>query len=152
MPRLGHLEQVLHIFGYLKTHKKFKLMFDCSNPQLSQNRFKIYDWEDFYRGAKEDIPTNAPKERGRAVDIFMFVDASHASDVKHRKSQTGILIFINKAPIHFYSKRQPNIEVSTFGAEFCALKLATEYVRGLRYKLRILGIRCEEPAYVYGDN
>ena len=112
MPRMGHLEQVLHIFGYLKSHKKFRLMFDCSNPQISPNRFKTYDWEEFYRGAKEEIPSDAPKSRGRLVDIFMFVDASHASDVKQRKSQTGILIFINKAPIHWYSKRQPNMEVT----------------------------------------
>lgn len=28
LPREGHLEQVLHIFGYLKCHKKIRLMFD----------------------------------------------------------------------------------------------------------------------------
>ena len=27
-----------------------------------------------------------------------------------------------------------------------------EYVRGLRYKLRMLGIPVDEPAYVFGDN
>ena len=82
----------------------------------------------------------------------MFVDASHASDVKHRKSQTGILIFINKAPIHFYSKRQPNIEVSTFGAEFCALRIGVEMVKALRYKLRMFGIPMGGPASVFCDN
>eukprot|EP00956_Cyclotella_meneghiniana_P002326 scaffold2635_cov47-Cyclotella_meneghiniana.AAC.1 len=32
------------------------------------------------------------------------------------------------------------------------MKQATEYVRGLRYKLRMMGIPCHEPTYVYGDN
>jgi hypothetical protein len=32
------------------------------------------------------------------------------------------------------------------------MKQCTEYVRGLRYKLRMLGIPCDEPTYVYGDN
>ena len=32
------------------------------------------------------------------------------------------------------------------------MKQAVEYVRGLRYKLRMMGIPCDEPAYVYGDN
>ena len=27
-----------------------------------------------------------------------------------------------------------------------------EYVRGLRYKLRMMGIPVDEPAYIYGDN
>eukprot|EP00980_Cylindrotheca_fusiformis_P025547 scaffold14026_cov110-Cylindrotheca_fusiformis.AAC.1 len=38
------------------------------------------------------------------------------------------------------------------GSEFKAMKQATEYVRGLRYKLRMMGIPCAEPTYVYGDN
>ena len=33
-----------------------------------------------------------------------------------------------------------------------AMKHATEYVRGLRYKLRSMGIPVDECAYVYGDN
>ena len=33
-----------------------------------------------------------------------------------------------------------------------AMKQATEYLRGLRYKLRMFGIPVEEPAFVYGDN
>ena len=52
LPREGHLEQVLHIFGYLKSHKKIRLMFDCKEPNIDPDKFKIYDWFDFYRGAK----------------------------------------------------------------------------------------------------
>jgi hypothetical protein len=32
------------------------------------------------------------------------------------------------------------------------MKQATEYVRGLRYKLRMMGIKIDEPAFVFGDN
>ena len=32
------------------------------------------------------------------------------------------------------------------------MKQAVEYVQGLRYKLRMLGIPCDEPTFVYGDN
>lgn len=32
------------------------------------------------------------------------------------------------------------------------MKQATEYVRGLRYKLRMMGITVDEPAFVFGDN
>ena len=33
-----------------------------------------------------------------------------------------------------------------------AMKHATEYVRGLQYKLRSMGILVDECAYIYGDN
>ena len=32
------------------------------------------------------------------------------------------------------------------------MKSCCEYVRGLRYKLRILGIPVELPTYIFGDN
>ena len=33
-----------------------------------------------------------------------------------------------------------------------ALKTCFEYIRGLRYKLRILGISFSQPTFIYGDN
>ena len=38
------------------------------------------------------------------------------------------------------------------GSEFIAMKTACDYVKGLRYKLRMMGIRVDEPTYIYGDN
>jgi hypothetical protein len=32
------------------------------------------------------------------------------------------------------------------------MKQATEYIRGLRYKLQMMGITVDKPAYVFGDN
>ena len=32
------------------------------------------------------------------------------------------------------------------------MKEATEYIRALRYRLRMMGIRVEGPAYIVGDN
>jgi hypothetical protein len=52
----------------------------------------------------------------------------------------------------FTKKKQTSIETSTFGSEFVAMKQATEFVRGLRYRLRMMGIPVTNPAFVYGDN
>ena len=41
---------------------------------------------------------------------------------------------------------------SSFGSEFIAMKQCCEYLRGLRYKLRMMGIPCDFPSYIYGDN
>jgi hypothetical protein len=62
------------------------------------------------------------------------------------------LIFLQKAPVIWYSKRQNTVEASTFGSEFIAMKTAIEQVEALRYKLRMMGIPLDGPANVFCDN
>ena len=152
LPRVGHLQQVYHIFGYLKNSPRRRLFFDPAYPKISESRFQVFDWIDFYRGAEEEIPLDLPTPLGLEVEIHCFVDASHASDKTTRRSQSGILIFINKAPIIFYSKKQNSVETSTFGSEFTAMKQAIELLKALRYKLRMFGVPISGPANVYCDN
>jgi hypothetical protein len=45
------------------------------------------------------IPRDAPKPCGNVVSTHCFIDADHAGNRVTRHSQTGILIFINRAPI-----------------------------------------------------
>ena len=89
---------------------------------------------------------------GTSMTMRVYVDSDHAGDQITRRSRTGFIIFLNGAPIYWSSKKQNSCETSTFGSEFVAMKQATEYVRGLRYKLRMMGIRVDEPAFVFGDN
>ena len=105
-------------------------------PNVSRDRFIEADWHDFYRDAKEKIPRNLPVPKGKPVSISCFVDASHACDVVTHHSQTGILIFLNQAPAHWYSKRQSNVEGSTFGSEYIAMKTSFETIKAFRYKLK----------------
>jgi hypothetical protein len=39
-----------------------------------------------------------------------------------------------------------------FGAEFVAMKVGMEALRGLWYKLRMMGVPISGPSYIYGDN
>ena len=48
--------------------------------------------------------------------------------------------------------KQATIETSVFGAEFVAMKIGMESLRGLRYKLRMMGVGIAGPSYIYGDN
>ena len=45
LPRGGHLQAVYRIFGYLKQVPKMKPYFDPTNPSISEDRFKSFDWE-----------------------------------------------------------------------------------------------------------
>ena len=44
------------------------------------------------------------------------------------------------------------MESSTFGSEFVALKVATELIEGLLYKLRMFGVPIDGATSVYCDN
>ena len=101
---------------------------------------------------KEDLPPNIPEPRGLGFIIDAKVDADHASDTVTRRSRTGILVHLNCSLIHWWSKKQASIESSSFGAEFIAMKQCCEYLRGFRYKLRMMGIPCDGPSQIYGDN
>jgi hypothetical protein len=101
---------------------------------------------------KETIPSDAPVFRGKEVDLRLFVDFDHADEQFTRRSRTGFVIYFNMAPIVWFSKRQPTVESSVFGAEFVAMKNGIETRRGLCYKLRMMGVALSGPIFVYGDN
>ena len=109
----------------MKKNPKLTLYLDPSPAVIDPTPFTCSTAEEFhnqYRGDREELPTDAPKARGIAVEVTAFVDASHASDKKTRQSHTGYIVFVNSAPIIWYRKRQENVEASTFGIEFIALK------------------------------
>ena len=134
LPRWGYLEQLYHIFGYLKANPKCNLFFDPQYLMVDERAFKEYDWYNFYRDAKERFPSDMPPPRERLVSMHCFVDSDHAGDKVTHRSQTGILIFLKCAPIIWYSKRQNTVETSTFGSEFIVMKTAVEPIESLRYK------------------
>ena len=95
-----------------------------------------------------------PKPRGRTVAITAFVDTSHASNKVTRRSHSGYIVFVNRVPILWYSKKQQTVETSAFSAEMIALKVCVEAIQGLRFKLRMFRVPLEkgEPSYVFCDN
>ena len=152
LPQKGHMEQVYHVFGYLKTHSKHCLFFDPRHPDIDERAFSSYEWYNFYRDTREQVPNDMPPPRGHAVSSRCFIDADHASNTVTRRSQTGILIFLNKALIVWYNKWQNTMETSTFGSKFIAMRTAVEHIEALRYKLRMFGILIEGPTNVFCDN
>lgn len=156
IPRQGHMEQVLHIFGYLKKKGKMTLYFDPHLPNIDYTKCRT-NREEFqaqYRDAKEEMPYRRPEPRGLGVVMSAFCDASHGANKKTRRSHTGYLIFVNSAPILWYSKKQATVESSTFSAELIALRTCIEAATHLRYKLRMFGIPIvnDEPTHIFCDN
>ena len=107
---------------------------------------------DFYRDADERVPSDVPPPQGCAILTHCFVDSNDAGDKVTRRSQTGLLLFVNRAPVVWYSKRQNMVERSTFGSEFITMKTAVKQIEALWYKLRMFGIPIEGSMNIFCDN
>ena len=86
------------------------------------------------------------------MSLTCFVDADHAGCKETRRSHTGVIIYVNKAPILWWSKRQNTVETSTFGSEIVAMRIAIELIEGLRYKLRMMGVAIDGECDLFCDN
>jgi hypothetical protein len=51
-PQRGHLDQVFHIFGYLKRNRRASIVFDESSVNWDKSQFEKHDWGDFYCNAE----------------------------------------------------------------------------------------------------
>ncbi|KAI2510974.1 Reverse transcriptase (RNA-dependent DNA polymerase) [Fragilaria crotonensis] len=128
------------------------MVFDDTEPRFDETRFRACcDWSELYPGAEEAVPKGMPAVRGRSVIMSCFVNADHAGCRVTRRSHTGVIIFVNRAPIMWFSKRQNTVESSTFG--FVAMRNTIEMIEGLRYRLRMMGVGIDGPACnVFCDN
>ena len=82
----------------------------------------------------------------------MFFDSDHTGDKSDRRSRTGFMIFMNMSMINWHTKKQATVEGDVFGADFVAMKQGVEALRGIRFKLKMMGAKIDGPTYVYGDN
>ena len=159
-PRLGHLHQAMYMYKYLEDHKRSKIVFDPTYVNINDDHvvpeerasFRAKYMKELYPDAVEDLPPNAPIPRGKPVQVSLFVDADHAGDKMTRRSRTGVLIYLNSAPIMWLSRKQNTAEVSTYASEFVAMRQAMEMIKALNYKLRMFGIPILERAKIFGDN
>ena len=153
-PRIGNLDTVYRISRYLKMHQNSRILFDNKLIEVSPGEFYFKpNWEDFCPEAEEGFhPPRAPELRGPAVKLISYVDADHTGNVVTCRSHTGILHFINNAPINWYSCRQNTVESSTFGSEYNALRIAVDHTISLRYKLRMMDVNIEGQTHIFCDN
>ena len=152
-PRVGHLDRVRHIYGYLSNMKHACIRIRIGEPDYSAIPDQEFDWMySVYGNVKELLPKDAPKPLGHWVLLTHYVDANLFHDVITGRSVTGILDLVNGTPIDWYSKKQATIETATYGSEFVAARTCVERDVNLRNTLRYLGVPIHKKAYMFGDN
>ena len=68
------------------------------------------------------------------------MDSNHKGDPQTCILYPGVLIYMNPAPIIWYSRKQITVESSKFGSKFVSLRVGPELVKSLCYKLIMMGI------------
>ena len=95
-PRIGHLERLKKIVGYLANLPHGALRFRLHEPDYSNLPHKEYDWQrTVYRGAKEEIPHDIPEPKGKHVTTSTYVDANLHHDQVTGKAVTACLHMVN---------------------------------------------------------
>jgi hypothetical protein len=81
-----------------------------------------------------------------------YFDANLYHDWVNGRSVSGILHFLNKTPIDWYTKKQNTVETATYGSEFIAGRITVDQLTDIRTTLRYLGVHVHDKAYMFGDN
>jgi hypothetical protein len=151
-PREGHLERIKRVCGYLSKMRYSVIRIRVEEPDYSAIPRKEYDWEfSVYKGAKEELPKDAPEPLGKPVVTTTYVDANLYHCMLTGKSVSGVLHLFNKTPVDWYAKKQGAPVTATYGSEFVAARTATEQVIDHRLSLRYLGVPIKE-SLMFGDN
>ena len=66
LPREGNLQQLFHMFGYLKRNNNSEMIFDPSDPVVDESLLEERDWmaTEFGLSLTEELPGNMPQTRG----------------------------------------------------------------------------------------
>ena len=105
-----------------------------------------------YGNPIKDKQRDAPDPLGKCVTITSYFDANLMHDILSGKACTGIIHFLNKTPIDWYSKKQAILETATYSAEYCAYCTCIEQIVDLWNILQYLGVNLNDKTYVFGDN
>ena len=84
-PREGHLEQIYHIFKFLKRRPKLNLYFNPQAPFIDPSWLEGDDTQTFrdqYRDAEEQLPDNHlfPEPHGVSVSTTAYTNSSYAAN------------------------------------------------------------------------
>ena len=63
------------------------------------------------------------------------MDVSQAGDKSTRRSIKGYILFVNKVPIMWFSKKQNTVESSTFPSELIAMKTYVKFIKNIEIKI-----------------
>ena len=88
-PKIGHLERMKRIYGYLARTKHNAIRYRTKEPDYSHLPELSYEWtRTVYGNVKEEIPKDIPEPLGSRVITTTFLNANLLHDIVTGKSVT----------------------------------------------------------------
>jgi hypothetical protein len=157
--REGHFSDLIRVFEYLRKFPSLGLKivkdriirthYDEAEKKTLQYLNLI---RSYYPDAQDQVDKDWPSPKGEPIRVTIYLDSDHAGNRTDRRSITGLIVFLNKMPYRWFSKRQTCVEASTFGAEFSAVRSGIEEAIAITHTCKSLGIRLDGPVEIYCDN
>jgi len=115
-PGEGHMEQVMRIFHCLSEKPKRSICVDPGMPAMDFSQFKqdATKFKECHCDTEEPMPHSQPKPKGKSVMTSGFADAARSAKKRTRRSHTGCILFVSRAPVKWICKRQQTVETSPF--------------------------------------
>ena len=116
-PRIGHLDRLKRIYGYLRRFDNGDIRFRTGLPDYSMLEKPNHDWNySVYAADKEHDSSSIVPDVYVPVVTTTYVDANLMHCLVTGRSSTGILHLLNGTPIDWFSKRQTTVETATYGS------------------------------------
>ena len=101
------MQELLHVFTYLKKHMNTEMVFDPSEPEIDINYFQHQDWSYLIsplpgEQLKEALPPNIPKPLGHGFKIHCFLNDFHVGESLTCRSRTKFIVMFKNAPIYWH--------------------------------------------------
>ena len=94
-PKIGHLERMKRLYGYLSKTKHFVIRYRTKEPDYSHLPKQEYEWtRTVYGNAKQEIPKDVAKPFGKRVITTTFLD-TNLHVIVTGKSVKSVLHFVN---------------------------------------------------------
>ena len=143
-PHADHFRALRHVCKYLRAHKDWGIIYRRPTPLSDLPRVPF----DFLEN-DPNLPSFPTFSRHELVGIL---DAAHATDLRTRRSVTGMLILYCGAAIAYKSRLQSLVATSSTEAEFYAAVFCAKLVKYFRYILQDLAALPDGPSPLHIDN
>jgi hypothetical protein len=149
-PTAKHYDALKHLIKYLRSTKDWGIVYwrDQKRTDLSDT-----PWVPPVLPANESdehLPPFPPPNT--MYEMVGFVDASHATCLKTRRSVTGMVFMLAGGAVYYKSKLQPTVSTSSTECELIAAVQAAKVAKYLRSILAELGHPQSDPTILYEDN
>jgi hypothetical protein len=69
-PRKGHLDALMHIFGFLRINHNSRMVYDLSYPTIDMNVFKPNDWREVFMEMSRSQPPAMHRNRVERISTY----------------------------------------------------------------------------------